>query len=505
MYKKNLARKIGAGVIGIGLCIGAGAALTNSHVLAKPAAGQKPNIIFILADDLGYGDVSAYNKNWIPTPHIDSLGKSGVRFTDGYVSAAICAPSRAGLFTGRQGTRHGSEYNAGNGVNLDEKNMGEMLKEAGYATGAIGKWHLGLKDGREPLSQGFDEFFGLNSGRLYIASNHPDAVNGWAVEVEADLKTGQPLRSVIRGNKPVEEKEYLTEAFTREAVDFIHRHKDKPFFLYVGYNAPHAPLQTTKKYYDRFPNIKDHNQRVYAGMVSGVDDGVGAILAALKKEGLDDNTIVVFTSDNGCPLYLDHACSNGPLNGGKRWQLEGGTRVPYFIRWPGKFPKGLSYNKPVSTLDLYTTFATAAGGKLPQDRVIDGVDLLPYVTGKNKQAPHPELFWRSGGNVAVREGKWKLVVINKTPANEILNMTHDEQLLNHPPYAGKSPHGHVIALFDLEKDVGETNNIAKDHPDIVKRLHEKYVAWDKGNTKSNVGSSRGEITAFENEVVELSF
>ena len=493
-----------------GVCVlGAIALFSPLTTSFAKAAAQKPNIIFIIADDLGYGEISAYKKDWVPTPNIDSLGKSGMRFTDGHVSAAVCAPSRAGFNTGRSGVRHGSEYNAGDGVNQDEKTVGEMLKQAGYATAAIGKWHMGLKEGRHPLEQGYDEFFGMNSGSLYIAINDPEAVNGFGVSADADLKTGQRLRPIFRGRKPVEEKEYLTEAFTREALDFIDRNKNSknPFFIYLAYNAPHAPIQTTQKYYDRFPNIKDKNSRIHAAMVSALDDGVGEILKKLKDEGLDKNTMVVFISDNGCPETFNGSCSNAELNGWKRYHLEGGHRIPFFISWPGHVPVGVVYKNPVSALDLYPTFAAIAGGQLPQDRVIDGVDLMPYMTSANKDMPHPELYWRSGGSFAVREGKWKLVVANKTPVTEFLNIKQSEEggLLAHPPYAGVSPLGQHVMLYDLENDLEEKHNLASQHPDIVAGLRKKFEEWNKDNVPSNAKSSRAFPTVIDGEVVELAF
>ncbi len=474
--------------------------------LAAPGQAAKPNIVLILADDLGIGDISAYKNHGIPTPHIDSLGQSGVRFTDGHVSAAVCAPSRAGLQTGRAGTRHGSEFNRGEGVNLDEMNLGELLKQAGYVTAAFGKWHLGMKDGRAPLDQGFDEFFGLRSGGLYISAQHPEAVNGYGVDADADLKTGARLRPVYRGNKPVEEKEYLTEAFTREAIDFIERNKEKPFFVYLAYNAPHAPMQTTKKYYDRFPHIKNENNRIHAGMVSALDDGVGAVLAKLKALNLDKNTLVIFLSDNGCPSYLDGGCSNADYRGFKRYHTEGGHRVPFFMSWPGKIPAGRLYEKPISALDIFPTLAFVSGTQMPQDRSIDGVNLLPYVTGEKTAAPHNELFWRAGGNYAVREGNWKLIVANKTPVEEFLNVPQSEGgLLNHAPYPGVSPHGQHVMLFDLARDPGEKQNLAARQPDVVARLRRKYNEWDAANVPGNTESASGVPTVIDGEVIELAF
>jgi arylsulfatase A-like enzyme len=364
---------------------------------------------------------------------------------------------------------------------------------------------MGLKNGRDPLNQGFDEFFGLNSGNLYIAINHPEAVNGFGVSGYADLKTGERRRPVLRGTKQVKEDAYLTEAFTREALDFITRQKDKPFFLYLAYNAPHAPLQVTKKYYDRFPSIKDENSRIYAGMVSALDDGVGAVLAKLKELKLEKNTIVVFLSDNGCPGYGN--CSNAQYAGYKRYHLEGGHRVAFFISWPARLKGGRVYGNPISALDLFPTFAAASGAQLPSDRIIDGVNLLSYLTGKDANVPHPELFWRSGGNYAVRHGKWKLVVVNRTHVEEFLKLKDEEggTMLDHPPFPGVSPLGQHVMLFDLGNDPGETKNLAAAHPDVVQMLKGKYEAWDRNNVPGNVESASGVPTVIDGQVLELSF
>ena len=484
---------------------------TAANTLSIREPGKtKPNVLLILADDLGYGDISAYKRDWIPTPNIDSLGKDGIRCTDAHVSASVCAPSRAGLHTGRYGTRHGSEFNAGAGLNLDEKTLGELLKEAGYVSGAIGKWHLGMEGGRAPLQQGFDEFFGLKSGSLYISSKHPDAVNGKGVSREAAPRTGKRLRPVYRGNRIVEENEYLTEAFTREAMDFIRRHKEKPFFLYLAYNAPHAPLQTTKKYYDRFPAVTNQDTRIYAGMVSALDDGVGRVLETLQAEGVFDNTIVIFLSDNGCPNYIGtgcDGCSNGLLNGWKRYHHEGGHRVPFFIKWSGHLPAGLFYDKTISSLDVYPTLAAISGGSLPGDRRMDGVNLLPFLTGADPGIPHPELCWRAGGNFAVRDGKWKLIVANLTKPEELANIREDEGggLLDHPPYPGVSPLGQHVMLYNLAEDLGETNNVAARYPEVVAALRQKWEQWNKENVPSNARSSRACPVVIDGQVLELAF
>lgn len=474
---------------------------------AQNAAERKPNIVLIVADDLGIGDISAYHPGHIPTPNIDALAKSGIRFTDAHVSAAVCAPSRAGLWTGRAGTRHGSEFNRGRGLSLDERNIGQLLKSSGYATGAIGKWHLGMKDGRDPLSRGFDEFFGLTSGSLHVNLLDPEAVNGYVATSEADLRTGERLRPVIRGNKPVKETQYLPEAFTREAVDFIGRHRDRPFFLYVGFNTPHAPVQTTRKYYERFPNIKNENDRIYAGMVSALDDGVGAILSKLREEGLERDTLVVFLSDNGGPMYLNDGPSNAPFAGWKRYHHEGGHRVPFVVKWPGQLAGGRTFDALSSALDLFPTFAAAAGATVPDDKPLDGVNLLPYLKGEKTDPPHKELYWRAAANFAVRSGKWKLVVANKAPVEQFLRISSEEAggLLRDEPYFDISPLGQYVMLYDLDADQGETKNLAANHPDIVRDLRSKYDEWNRSNTAPNDLTGKAVPTVVDGVVLQLVF
>jgi arylsulfatase A-like enzyme len=252
---------------------------------------------------------------------------------------------------------------------------------------------------------------------------------------------------ILRGRKRVKEEEYLTDAFTREAVDFIDRHKAEPFFLYLPYNAPHTPLQATDEYYDRFPNIKDEKKRIFAAMVSAVDDGVGRILETLEKHGLWDDTLVVFFSDNGCATYTE-ACYNDPLLGGKLMLFEGGQRVPFFAQYPRRLPKGMVYEQPVSALDIYPTAVKLAGGAVPADR--DGVDLMPYLTGALQSAPDRELYWRSGTNSAVRKGPWKLVNLGE---------------------------GKHVLLYNVVDDIGETNDLAAKHPDKVEELTKLLEDW----------------------------
>ncbi len=468
---------------------------------------RRPNIVLILADDLGIGDVSAFNPGHIPTPNIDQLAARGVRFLDAHVSAAVCMPSRAGLLTGRQGTRHGSEFNAGPGLALNEQNIAELLKKHGYATGAIGKWHLGATDGREPCSQGFDEFSGLlGGGTHYLDPLDPQVINGFGVTAPR-TPTSKAERDIYRGRDLVDEPEYLTDAFTREAVKFIQSHKSDPFFLYLAFNAPHTPHQTTKKYYDRFPEVKDHASRVYSAMVSAVDDGVGNVLQAIDEAGIEKDTLVIFLSDNGGPHFFQGGPSNYPYSGWKRYHLEGGHRTPLVISWPGKLPKGVLEPRLTSSLDIFPTIANAAGASELDRSNLDGTDLIPYLVGDKAEPPHRELFWRAGANFAIRDARWKLIVVNRTKPEDFLNLQRSDVagLLRDGPFNGVSPLGQHVALYDLQSDIAEQTNVAAAHPEIVQSLREKYDTWDKKNVPPNAKSSRGIPTVIDGVTVQLAF
>ncbi|MCI0390174.1 MAG: sulfatase-like hydrolase/transferase [Acidobacteria bacterium] len=418
---------------------------------------RKPNVVFILGDDLGYCDVSMYGCREIPTPNIDSIAAAGVKFTNGYVTAPVCSPSRAGLMTGRYQHRFGFEFNAGPlqralaepemGLPTSEVTLAEVMKKAGYATGMVGKWHLGLHDKFHPTKRGFDEYFGFLFGaNMYIDPEQPGVKSSDPEGVGVRIRSAR--NPIMRGQTPVEENDYLTEAFTREAVAFIERHRNEAFFLYAPFNAPHTPLQATQKYYDRFPQIKDERRRIYAAMVSALDTAVGAILKKLRDTGLEKDTLVVFLSDNGCATYTN-ACTNDPLRLGKLTHFEGGYRVPFALQLPGKIKAGTVYQQPVSSLDLFPTAVALADGKLPTDRAYDGVDLLPYLTGKKKTAPHEVLCWRNGENAAVRKGNWKL-------------------------FKG----GEQYWLYDLSKDIGEQQNVADKYPVIVAQLKKELADWE---------------------------
>ncbi len=407
---------------------------------AEPA--RKPNIIVLLADDLGYNDVGFQGSKDIATPHLDALAKAGVRCTDGYVSCPVCAPTRCGLLTGRYQQRFGYEFNGGGakpkvplGLPVSEKTSADLLKAAGYATGAIGKWHLGKDPKFHPLARGFTELYGfLGGGRSYFPAKEAAPL--------------APLDPLFRNRTQVEDPEYLTDAFGSEAVAFIERHKKGPFFLYVAFNAPHVPLHSTQKYLDRFPGIANKGRRTYAAMVSALDDAVGHIGKKLDDEGLDKDTLIFFLSDNGGSLM--GGARNDPLRGQKSTVYEGGIRVPFVVKWTGHLPAGATYSQPVISLDILATALGAAGVEPPAGLRLDGVNLLPHLSGKKDTPPHKALYWRYGDHHAIRSGNWKLTV----PAID-------------PP-----------GLYDLADDIGEKHDLAAKLPEKLQELTRLYQAWN---------------------------
>jgi arylsulfatase A-like enzyme len=326
------------------------------------SAADKPNIIIFYADDLGWGEITAqgFSKD-IPTPNIDSLAHNGLRFTNGYVAATYCSPSRAGLMTGRYPTRFGHEFNTvANTVGLraDQTTMATRLKALGYATAAIGKWHLGDQPGNRPTKRGFDEFFGTLANTPFF---HPTNF--------IDSRLSNEVREVT------DDAFYTTDAYADRATEWLEQNKSKPCFLYLPFNALHAPLQAPKKLLDRFPNIADEKRKTFAAMMSGMDDAIGRVLAKVRALGQEENTLVFFISDNGGPT-ASTTSSNGPLRGFKMTTFEGGTRVPFIAQWKGKIPAGKTYDLPVMNLDVLPTAIIAAGGKPEASWNLDGVDLI---------------------------------------------------------------------------------------------------------------------------------
>ena len=415
---------------------------------------QKPNIIIILVDDMGYADVGFNGCKDIPTPNIDRIATNGVKFTNGYVCFSVCGPSRAGLLTGRYPQRFGYERNPqyrpndpNMGLPKTESTLAEALKKVGYKSGIIGKWHQGADISNHPLNRGFDEFFGhLGGGHAYF-SELLTIKDSYSVE----NNEGESYKTwIMRNHEPIQTKKYLTDEFTDEAVQFVERNKKEPFFLYLAYNAPHSPLQATQEYLDRFPNIIDKKRKTYAAMVSAVDDGVGKLLDKLESLNLDKNTLVYFLSDNGGPEQ-NNGSDNGPLREGKSSIYEGGYRVPFAMQWKGTVPSG-DYDNPMSSMDIFATIAALSKTPIKADCPLDGVNLIPYLTGKNKGIPHETIYLRKFDEkgYSVRHKNLKLVLKKDG----------------------------VPQLYDLTKDIGEQNDIALQYPDKVKKLEAIRKKWD---------------------------
>lgn len=408
-------------------------------LLAAPAFAGPPNVVVIVGDDCGYADFSFQGcKEW-QTPNIDRIAKEGVRCTDGHVTGFVCSPTRAGLLTGRYQQRFGHEFNPPpeysetNGLPTDEATFADLLKQGGYRTAAFGKWHLGYAPKFHPQSRGFDDYYGfLQGSRTY-----------WPVK-------GNQLNEMLRGREPVEEKfEYMTDELGRATAEYINQHKDSPFFLYVCFNAVHSPMQAKEEDLAKFGHIQNETRRTLAAMTLAFDRAVGEVLGALDENNLTQDTLVAFISDNGGPEGVN-ASDNGPLRGVKGNPFEGGMRVPFALRWPAKLPKGETYDKPVIALDLLPTALAAAGLTADPPKPLDGVNLLPYLTGEKSGRPHDTLYWRAGDSKALRDGDLKLVY-----------------------FQGEGP-----MLFDLANDLGEEKDLASSRPDDVKRLGDKLAAWE---------------------------
>ena len=436
-----------------------------------PATGsaqtRPPNIVVIVGDDMGYADIGIHGSKDIPTPNIDALAASGIRFTNGYVSGPYCSPTRAGLMTGRYPQRFGHEFNPGDvqreaGLPLDQVTMADRLKAAGYRTALFGKWHLGSSEKHHPMSRGFDEFFGFLGGAHNYLEPMTDGPN-----------------PVLDGRTKVTEMPYLTDAIADRAVSFIKRQGQTPFFLYVAFNAVHTPMHATDKYLARFANISDPQRRTYAAMMSAMDDGIGRTVAALRAAGLEENTLIFFFSDNGGPTMETttvNGSSNAPLRGSKRQTWEGGVRVAFIISWKGRLPAGITDTRPIIQLDVLPTALAAAGVASPQAK-LDGVDLLPYLTGKVRGVPHEVLYWRFGGMMAIRKGDWKLVRAIDGPLRDT-----DPAVLSDLSAA---------ELYNLANDIGETKNLAAAQPEKVKELADLWQRWNKELVRPLWGPARG--------------
>jgi arylsulfatase A-like enzyme len=432
--------------------------------LCMPAAllaadARQPNILVILADDLGYADIGVHGCSDIPTPHIDRIAASGVRCTDAYANGAFCTPTRSALLSGRYQHRHGNEDLDGRTgpLPLSVTTLPDRLRTAGYTTCLVGKWHLGLADGYTPLDRGFGEFFGiLGGGHQYLPPKSA-----------ADPGVRGAYNTPIQRNRAaVAENRYLTDAFGEEAAAFVERQRGatKPFFLYLAFNAVHTPLEASEKYLAQFSGIADPRRRTYAAMLAAMDDAVGRVLAQLADTGALENTLVVFTNDNGGPTTRNavNGSRNTPLRGSKSETFEGGIRVPLLMQWPAVLPAGAIYSQPVITFDLTATALAAAGANASNG---DGLNLIPYLNGKADGPPHEALFWRSrtmSNNYAARIGNWKFVHSTEGDGKPGPNQTPARDM-----------------LFDLASDVSEQRDLATEHPAKLADLKQRYETWSQ--------------------------
>lgn len=503
----NLALLLGLSLLGLPL-LGSGCARVDPappqpedpalearrRFLASPhpeRAERPPNLVLILADDLGRADLSIYNGQWIPTPHIDALGAAGVVFEDATVTSPICAPSRAGLLTGRYQQRFGFEHithgrhpqsglervamsalvegdgwelsqaweqttrdaQAREGLPPGEITLAEVLARRGYATAIFGKWHLGVAPDQRPTRRGFQTQYGFYEAHSLYADPDRADIQNLRLEHFADRhqwRVGREGSSAIfRDDQEIVEERYLTTALAEESSAWIAANRDRPFFLYLPLSTPHAPFQAPRAVYDAIDE-PDPERRMYAAMLRTLDDAVGQVLGALDEAGVAEDTLVVLLSDNGGATYT-HIADNSPWKGGKFTHLEGGLRVPMLARWPGRLPAGLRYGEAVSALDVFATLTDAADAELPTDRPYDGVSLLPYLRGEGEGSPHPALYWRAGSAAAIREGRYKLLLDA---------LTGDE------------------ALYDLQADPYETTDLAAHAPEQVARLRQALATWE---------------------------
>ncbi|MEG3659260.1 sulfatase-like hydrolase/transferase [Arenibacter palladensis] len=404
---------------------------------------DRPNFVFIVADDLGYGDLGFTGSTQIKTPNIDQLAQTGIFCTQGYVSSAVCSPSRAGFLTGINQVEFGHDNNLANtqpgfdpqflGLPIEQKTIADYLKPLGYVSGIIGKWHLGYENQFHPLKRGFDKFWGYRGGGHDYFNSKPEG-KGYMSPLESNYKTPQPIT-------------YITDDKGDECVDFIKRHKNEPFFLFASFNAPHTPMQATQADLALYGHIQDKKRQTYAAMVHRLDVNVGRIIDAIAEHDLDKNTLVVFISDNGGPI--DNGSINSPYNGKKGTLLEGGLHVPFILNWPQTLPSGKTYSQMVSSLDFAPTFLALAGGNV-KEYPFSGSDLIPHLMEDGNQIPHDNLMWRFTISAAIREGDYKLI-----------------RLPDRLPL-----------LFHLPSDIAEQHNIALDNLDITRDLLEKLGNWD---------------------------
>ena len=459
---------------------------------------RPPNVILIVADDLGFNDITHHGGGIaggkVPTPNIDSIASQGVDFTNGYSANATCAPSRASLMTGRYATRFGFEFTptpkqfmklvAGipdpqqphpaiyhaerenelisyenMGLPTKEITLAKLLQGGGYHSVHLGKWHLGDSPQFRPYNHGFDESLSLlHGGSMYLPTKDPNVVNSKQDfdPIDKFIWAAEPWGIRFNDREPFQPPKYLTDYLTDEAVKVVETNKNRPFFMYLAYNAPHTPLQATREDFDALSFIPDHATRVYAAMIRNLDRNIGRVLQTLKDQGVDDNTLVIFTSDNGGAHYIGVDGINAPYRGWKATFFEGGIRVPFFMRWPAAIPKGVKVNSAVNHFDIFATAAAAAGLEVPKDRPIDGVNLLPFAKGKSTGNAHESLFWRTDSYRVMRTNEWKLQVTER-PKKEW--------------------------LYHLSVDPTERNNLAAKEPAQLAAMKAQLAAWDKQQVK----------------------
>ncbi|MGC6431665.1 MAG: sulfatase [Jejuia sp.] len=412
---------------------------------------QQPNILFIFSDDAGYADFGFQGSKDFKTPNLNALAKRGIKFTQAYVSAAVCGPSRAGLITGKYQQKFGFEENnvpgimsnsslSGDemGLPLDQTTLADYLKKLGYKTAIFGKWHLGNADKYHPTKRGFDEFYGFRGG----------ARSYWELGDAAKIK--KPEDRLERGFEEYKESEkYLTDALADETIAFMERNKERPFFAYLSFNAVHNPMEAYEGDLAKVPLHFTGKRKTLAAMTIAMDRAIGKVLTKLDDLGLTEKTLIVFTNDNGGPTDANESC-NDPLSGTKANHLEGGIRVPFLMSWKGKLQENTTYNKPISTLDLLPTFVSVGGGDASKIEGLDGVNLIPFITGENQEKPHKTLYWKKENRAAIRHNDWKLLRFPDRPAE----------------------------LYNIEEDISEVNDLASEKPELVRELYKKLFDWE---------------------------
>ncbi len=467
--------------------------MKNLNILRK----DRPNILLITADDLSVADVSIYKEGMVETPNIEKLGAEGVIFENAYVTSPICSPSRAAIFTGRYQQRYGFHFQMHDrylknsleylgfkyfmnsypwiakwmaavpdedaiekqGLPPTEISLAELLKKYGYKTGLVGKWHLGSSDSNNPCAFGFDEQYGfMASHSLYAPENSPGIVDQKIEDDWTDQFIWEGQRNgahaIYRNCIEIEDDAYLTDRITEESIDFINSHNSEPFFLWASYNAPHTPLQAPDYYVNKHMNIKDPVRRVHVAMINSLDDAIGRLLEHLQENGLEENTLIFFLSDNGGAEY-NLTTDNGPYFGGKTTDFEGGLKVPMIIKWKKRLPGGIRYDPMVSSLDVFATSVAAAEARIMPEKPIDGIDLIPFILDSTTGYPHQYLFWQRGFSKALRSNEWKFIL------NE---------------------DSHDTLLYHLVDDPYEENDISASNNKLTNDLSEYHKSWSDKNS-----------------------